>query len=112
MTKTIKKDNIIASNLLLLASSNWIVADVMFDVHRSARKVLVEPAHEILPGHRSKHWGAWLTMFPLSGTLLPYVPRHQQNQTRLADAQSFLQILIQGWQNEQREAQETKAGNG
>jgi hypothetical protein len=30
MTKTIEKDNVTASNLLLLASSEWIVGDVFF----------------------------------------------------------------------------------
>jgi hypothetical protein len=31
MTKTIKKDNIIALNLLSLASSEWIVGNVFFN---------------------------------------------------------------------------------
>jgi hypothetical protein len=42
MTKTIKKENVIASNLLSLASSEWIVTN---------RQVLVDPTYEILLGY-------------------------------------------------------------
>jgi hypothetical protein len=54
MTKTDQKENIIASNLLSLASSDWILSDIC--------QVLVKPAYAVVPGLGPKRWHAGVSL--------------------------------------------------
>ncbi len=70
MTNTDQKDNIIASNLLSLASSEWIVADVFF-IAGIAKYWLNPHMKQMVPRDGPERWQTGIPCPPSNSSVLP-----------------------------------------